>query len=57
MDVDPAIPNVAGAYLQQALQSLQAPAGAVMLAASAIDAMLKEKGGFAQKVGMARNIL
>lgn len=28
----------------QALASLQAPAGAVMLAASSVDAMLKEKG-------------
>lgn len=43
-EVDPAIPNVAGAYLLQALQSLSAPAGAVMLAASAVDAMLKGKG-------------
>jgi hypothetical protein len=31
-------------YLQQALESIHAPAGAVMLAASAIDAMLKTKG-------------
>jgi hypothetical protein len=43
-DVDPNIPERARNYLNQALQSLTAPAGAVMLAASAVDAMLKEKG-------------
>jgi DNA-directed RNA polymerase subunit RPC12/RpoP len=32
------------AFLEQAIASLHAPAGAVMLAASSIDAMLKEKG-------------
>jgi hypothetical protein len=31
-------------YLQQAINSLHAPAGAIMLTASAVDAMLKEKG-------------
>lgn len=31
-------------YLSQAVNSLHAPAGAVMLAAGAVDAMLKEKG-------------
>lgn len=31
-------------YLRQALDSLSAPAGAVMLAASSVDAMLKDKG-------------
>jgi hypothetical protein len=41
--VDEAVPNTARAYLTQAMQSLHAPAGAVMLAASAVDAMLKEK--------------
>lgn len=30
--------------MQQALDTLHAPAGAVMLAASAVDAMLKDKG-------------
>jgi hypothetical protein len=38
------IPERPRAYLQQALESLHAPAGAVMLAASAVDAMLKAKG-------------
>ena len=31
-------------YLLQAIESVHAPAGAVILAASAVDAMLKEKG-------------
>ncbi len=43
-EVDEAIPATAKAYLSQALSSLHAPAGAVMLAASAVDAMLKAKG-------------
>lgn len=38
------IPSRAKEYLEQAASSLHAPAGAVMLAASAIDAMLKDKG-------------
>ncbi|HKS07369.1 MAG TPA: DUF4145 domain-containing protein [Gemmatimonadaceae bacterium] len=38
------IPERASAYLRQALDSLAAPAGAVMLTASAVDAMLKEIG-------------
>jgi len=42
--VDEAIPDMARQYLQQALDSIHAPAGAVMLAASAVDAMLKDKG-------------
>src|SRR5882672_389606 len=41
--VDDAIPTKAGQLLHQAIQSLHAPAGAVMLAASAVDAMLKDK--------------
>jgi hypothetical protein len=41
--VDEAIPKTARAYLTQAMQSLHAPAGVVMLAASAVDSMLKEK--------------
>jgi hypothetical protein len=41
--IDNTIPAVARSYLTQATQSLHAPAGAVMLAASAVDAMLKEK--------------
>jgi uncharacterized protein DUF4145 len=38
-----AIPEPAKSYLQQAHDSRHAPAGAVMLAASSIDAMLKNK--------------
>jgi hypothetical protein len=41
--VDDAIPDRARAYLVQALDSMSAPSGAVMLAASAVDAMLKAK--------------
>lgn len=37
------IPKKALEYLRQAQESLHAPAGAIMLSASAIDAMLKEK--------------
>lgn len=43
-DVDTAVPGNARTYLQQALNSLHTPSGAVMLAASAVDAMLKIKG-------------
>ncbi len=42
--VSDALPDAARDYLSQALESVSAPAGAVMLAASAVDAMLKEKG-------------
>jgi hypothetical protein len=42
--VSDSIPDRARNFLSQALASLHAPAGAVMLAASAVDAMLKEKG-------------
>jgi hypothetical protein len=42
--VDDAVPQRARNYLSQALNSLSAPSGAVMLAASAVDAMLKTKG-------------
>ncbi|MPT01615.1 MAG: DUF4145 domain-containing protein [Pseudomonas sp.] len=42
--IDEVIPGRAKAYLEQAIKSLQAPAGAVILAASSVDAMLKEKG-------------
>jgi len=41
--VDDSIPEKARGYLDQALNSLHAPAGAVMLAASAVDSMLKAK--------------
>ena len=42
--VDEAIPERAREYLAQALNSVNAPAGAVMLTASSVDAMLKAKG-------------
>ena len=42
--IDESIPDRARSYLNQAVDSLHAPSGAIMLAASAIDAMLKEKG-------------
>lgn len=38
------IPDRARSFLQQAVDSLHAPDGAVMLAASSVDAMLKDKG-------------
>jgi hypothetical protein len=44
LDVDELIPEPAHSYLSQALDSLHAPAGSVMLSASAVDAMLKAKG-------------
>ncbi len=40
---DSSLPPRARDYLQQSLNSLHTPAGAVMLAASAVDAMLKAK--------------
>ena len=43
VDVDLAIPDRAREYLNQAINSLSSPSGAVMLAASAVDAMLKAK--------------
>jgi len=42
--VSDAVPARAREFLTQALGSLHAPAGAQMLAASSVDAMLKEKG-------------
>jgi hypothetical protein len=38
------IPDRARDYLKQALASRKAPAGAIMLTASAVDSMLKDKG-------------
>lgn len=38
------IPSIPREYLQQAINSLHSPAGSVMLSASSIDAMLKDKG-------------
>ncbi|HEX8586910.1 DUF4145 domain-containing protein [Pseudomonas sp.] len=42
--VDEAVPERARSFLEQAISSIHAPAGAVMLTASSVDAMLKEKG-------------
>lgn len=44
LEVEEAIPARAKEYLEQAINSISAPAGAVMLAASSVDAMLKDKG-------------
>lgn len=38
------IPDRARTFLQQSMETIHAPAGSVMLAASAVDAMLKAKG-------------
>ena len=40
---DKSIPDRARDFLNQAIESLHAPAGAVMLCGSSVDAMLKEK--------------
>lgn len=42
--IDLEIPERPRSYLKQASESMHAPAGAVMLAASAVDSMLKAKG-------------
>jgi len=42
--VHDAVPSPAREYLSQAINSLHAPSGAVMLCASSVDAMLKTKG-------------
>lgn len=42
--VEDSIPERARTFLTQAIASIHAPAGAVMLTASSVDAMLKEKG-------------
>ena len=42
--VDDNIPDKPKAFLQQAIDSTFAPAGSVMLCASAVDSMLKDKG-------------
>ena len=42
--VSESVPDRAREFLSQAILSLQAPAGAVMLTASSVDAMLKDKG-------------
>ena len=43
-EVDKNLPPKVKVYLKQAIDCMHAPAGAVMLCASAVDAMLKEKG-------------
>ncbi|MGU3346763.1 DUF4145 domain-containing protein [Pseudomonas monsensis] len=43
-EVHDSIPDRAKAYLEQSIASIAAPSGAVMLTASAVDAMLKAKG-------------
>lgn len=43
-DVEESVPDTPRQYLLQAMNSRHAPAGAVMLAASSVDAMLKAKG-------------
>lgn len=42
--IDESIPIKAKAFLDQAMNSIHAPSGAIMLSASAVDAMLKDKG-------------
>lgn len=44
LEVDDSIPERAKAYLNQAIDSKHAPAGSIMLSASSVDSMLKEKG-------------
>ena len=43
LEIDKSVPQKARSYLTQAINSKSAPAGAVMLTASAVDAMLKAK--------------
>lgn len=53
------IPERARSFLEQAIESIHAPSGAVMLCASAVDAMLKDKGYTAgslyQRINEANN--
>ncbi len=42
--IDGNIPSRAKEYLEQAVDSIHSPAGAIMLSASSVDSMLKEKG-------------
>jgi hypothetical protein len=55
--VSDVVPERARTFLSQAIASMHAPAGAVMLAASSIDAMLKDKGyksgGLYDRIGAA----
>ena len=42
--VDESLPEKAKQFLSQSLETIHAPAGSIMLSASSIDAMLKDKG-------------
>lgn len=42
--IDEAIPNRARVFLQQAIDTVHAPSGSIMLSASSVDAMLKANG-------------
>ena len=44
LSIDESIPDRAKQYLNQAIDSKHAPAGSIMLSASSVDSMLKEKG-------------
>ena len=43
-EIDDSVPGAAREYLSQAIQTIFAPAGSVMLSASSVNEMLKEKG-------------
>lgn len=43
-EIDESIPERPREYLKQSINSMNAPAGAIMLSASSVDSMLKEKG-------------
>ena len=55
--LDISIPDRPREYLRQALESLHSPAGAIMLAASAVDSMLKlkdyKKGSLHERIELA----
>ncbi|MFA5657260.1 MAG: DUF4145 domain-containing protein [Dysgonamonadaceae bacterium] len=57
--VEDCLPEKAKAFLDQAIDSLHAPSGAIMLAASSIDAMLKDKGytkgSLSARINQAKN--
>ena len=42
--VEQGLPDKAAAFLQQAIECIHAPSGAIMLCGSSVDAMLKDKG-------------
>ncbi|MGH9961319.1 MAG: DUF4145 domain-containing protein [Pyrinomonadaceae bacterium] len=57
LDISVDIPERARSFLLQAIESTRSPSGAVMLAASAVDAMLKAKnlrtGGLYERINLA----